>query len=97
MGHDFDFPTCKGNESFAELVRDNVLEWVEPKPLVDSNWADRDKDGKDDYPDSILDGAFVAGAVKTWKASSSVIVTDGDFPDDDKTSDHRPIVLRIEK
>ena len=44
---------------------------------------------------SMLDFNFVAGGVKDWKAESRVIVRDGDFHDDDKTSDHRPVELTI--
>ncbi len=93
--YDYDFSTAKGNASFTELVRDNVLSWVKPDPMIDSNWADRNKDGVDDYADSIFDGAFVTGSVKNWGATCSVLVTDGDFPDDERTSDHRPVVVRV--
>ena len=49
------------------------------------------------YPDSMLDFSFLAGAAKDWKAECRVIVRDGDFPDDDKTSDHRPVELILAK
>ena len=67
--------------------------WVEPEKLVDTNWSDRDDDEVDDYPHSCLDFTFVAGKAKLWHSRSRVIVRDGDFPDDDKTSDHRPVEL----
>jgi hypothetical protein len=51
--------------------------------------------GVDRYPDSMLDFSFVAGAAKNWKAECRAIVRDGDFPDDDKTSDHRPVELNL--
>lgn len=87
---DFDFPTKSGNEAFRAFLADGVWKWNEPKELIDSNWADRDKDGKDDYPDSLLDMVFTAGPAKEWKVEVDVLVRDGDFPDDNKTSDHRP-------
>jgi endonuclease/exonuclease/phosphatase family metal-dependent hydrolase len=90
---DFDFKTQQGNEAFPEMLRDNVYQWVKPVELIDTNWADLDGDGKDNYPDSMLDFAFVAGPAKNWKPSCQVIVRDGDFPDDKTTSDHRPIEL----
>lgn len=90
---DFVFATEKGNKAFDEFMKDNVWKWVRPEPLVDTNWSDRDGDGIDNYIDSLLDFSFVAGAAKEWNASSRVIVRDGDFPDDDKTSDHRPVEL----
>ena len=92
---DYDFHTQRGNDAFPEMLRDNVYEWVKPIELIDTNWADRDGDGKDNYPDSMLDFAFVAGPAKNWKPVCRVIVRDGDFPDDKTTSDHRPIELRL--
>ncbi len=92
---DFDFRTERGNDAFPEMIRDNVWAWVRPKELVDTNWADRGKDGVDDYPDSMLDFAFVAGPAKTWTPECIVVVRPSDFPDDDKTSDHRPIRLTL--
>jgi hypothetical protein len=59
--------------------------------MIDTNWSD--DNGVDRYPDSMLDFNFVAGAAKDWKAECRVIVRDGDFPDDKKTSDHRPVQL----
>ena len=93
---DFVFKTDTGNEAFKIFLRDNVWTWVRPEKLIDSNWYDPEGDGIDNYIDSILDFAFVAGPAKKWKAESKVIVRDGDFPDDQTTSDHRPIDLRIE-
>ena len=91
---DYEFKTEKGNDGFAEFVRDDVWKWIKPQKLIDTNWYDPDKDGKDNYPGSMLDFAFVTGAAKDMKWTCEVIVRDGDFPDDDKTSDHRPVVLR---
>lgn len=90
---DFVFETRKGNEAFDIFMEGSTYVWVEPDPLVDSNWFDGDGDGEDDYPGSILDFAFVAGAAKNWNPISRVIVRDGDFPDDASTSDHRPVEL----
>lgn len=92
---DFDFRTERGNDAFPEMIRDNVWEWVRPNQLIDTNWADRNKDGIDDYPDSMLDFAFVAGPAKTWSPECVVVVRPDDFPDDETTSDHRPIKLML--
>ena len=96
---DFVFETRKGNPGFENMMRDNIWDWVEPSELIDTNWYDNPKhpDGKDDYPGSILDFAFVAGPAKDWKSVCNVIVREGDFPDDEKTSDHRPFELIISK
>lgn len=92
---DYDFHTQKGNAAFPEMLRDNVYNWVKPVELIDTNWADQDGDGKDNYPDSMLDFAFVAGPAKEWQPVCHVVVRDGDFPDDKTTSDHRPIELKL--
>jgi len=88
---DYDIPTKKGNEAFDAFISDGTWKWIEPKQLIDTNWADRNRDGKDDYPDSMLDFSFAAGLAKQWGLQSEIIVRDGDFPDTEKTSDQRPI------
>jgi endonuclease/exonuclease/phosphatase family metal-dependent hydrolase len=92
---DFDFKTQKGNPGFDAMIAGDVWSWVKPEPLIDSNWSDdrRVTDRRvDRYPDSILDFIFVANQAKGWNPTSSVVVRPGDFPDSDKTSDHRPIL-----
>lgn len=93
---DYLIATDQGNEAFNEMLRDNVYQWVRPKTLVDTNWADDNNDGIDDYPNDILDFAFVAGPAKDWHPTSVIIVEPGDFPDDETTSDHRPIAIRLD-
>ncbi len=92
---DFDFHTQKGNTGYTEFLKDDIWHWVWPDLLIDTNWADHDGDGKDNYPDSCLDFMFVAGEAKSWSPVSNVIVRDGDFPDDETTSDHRPVELSV--
>tara|TARA_R110002049_G_scaffold47902_1_gene138372 strand:- start:61373 stop:62215 length:843 start_codon:yes stop_codon:yes gene_type:complete len=91
---DYWFTRREGNSGFAAMLRDNVWSWVKPAEWVDTNWdEDRDHPGNDRYPDSMLDFAFVAGPAKVWDASCRVIVLPGDFPDNEDTSDHRPVEL----
>ena len=90
---DYVFKTKKGNPAFKNMLQDNVWQWVQPEEMIDTNWFDEMGDGEDDYPGSMLDFAFVANAAKTWDKSCRVIVREGDFPDDDRTSDHRPFEL----
>ena len=61
---DYRFVTQMGNEAFAEFFGDGTWKWVRPDPLVDTNWADHNGDGDDDYPDSMLDFVFLAGAAQ---------------------------------
>jgi hypothetical protein len=94
---DYDFKTQKGNAAYDAMMDGGVWQWLKPDPLIDSNWAEnRNNPGHDRYPDSILDFVFVANAARNWKGESDVIVRPGDFPDTDKTSDHRPIIATFE-
>ena len=92
---DYSFITKKGNKSFHIFVDDEVFTWAQPEMLIDTNWADHDGDGKDDYPDSCLDFGFHAHLANGMTASSRVFVRDGDFPDNEDTSDHRPVEMVV--
>jgi endonuclease/exonuclease/phosphatase family metal-dependent hydrolase len=90
---DYEFRTSRGNEAYDAMTEGGVWQWLKPDPLVDSNWTDdRNQPGRDLYPDSILDFVFVANAARQWHGESDVVVRPGDFPDTDRTSDHRPII-----
>jgi endonuclease/exonuclease/phosphatase family metal-dependent hydrolase len=94
---DYVFETQRGNPAFLNMLRDNIWKWVKPEKMIDTNWYDQiTPDGKDDYPGSMLDFAFVANAAKKWKMACRIIVREGDFPDDETTSDHRPFELILE-
>jgi endonuclease/exonuclease/phosphatase family metal-dependent hydrolase len=92
---DYCIRTQQGNEAFQVFVAAPILKWVKPATLEDTNWSDSNRDGQDDYPDSLLDFAWVAGPAKNWTPEAVVVVREGDFPDDAKTSDHRPVTLSI--
>ncbi|MFM7242622.1 MAG: endonuclease/exonuclease/phosphatase family protein [Planctomycetaceae bacterium] len=92
---DYEFSSGRGNPAFDAMLEEGTWQWLKPDPLVDSNWSEdrkRGLPGVDSYPDSILDFVFVANAAKAWHGTSDVIVRAGDFPDDERTSDHRPII-----
>lgn len=92
---DYDFKAKRGNASYNALITGNTWQWAKPKKLVDTNWADNDGDGRDNYPDSCLDFAFYAGLKDGWSMTSEVVVGPGDFPDDNTTSDHRPVFATV--
>ena len=92
---DYSFIRSAGNESFSEFMRDGVWQWVKPNPLIDSNFSDTDGDGKDNYPDSMLDFVFLANGAKRFQCQCSILKREGDFPDDKTTSDHRATELRL--
>ena len=90
---DWDMYTRRGNPGFDAMLEGDVWTWLEPNPLVDTNWAAaRDNPARDRFPDSILDFVFVANGATGWNGASRVVVRPGDFPDDETTSDHRPVV-----
>lgn len=92
---DYDFHTSKGNTAFDLIQADNIWKWVEPKELIDTNWSDPDGDGRDNYPDSMLDFVFLSGPSAQIDVTCEVVVRPNDFPDDEKTSDHRPVLTTI--
>jgi hypothetical protein len=90
---DWDMYTKRGNPGFDAMMAGGVWTWLRPDPLRDTNWAaSRDNPKRDRFPDSILDFVFVAQGATDWRGESQVIVRPGDFPDDDESSDHRPIL-----
>jgi len=91
---DYVFATASGNKAFNIFLRDEVWKWVKPNEMIDSNWFDPEEDGIDNYEGSLLDFAFVAGPAMKWDLECEIIVRDGDFPDNEKTSDHRPFRLK---
>jgi endonuclease/exonuclease/phosphatase family metal-dependent hydrolase len=96
---DYVFSTAKGNAAFDAMLEGHVWEWLKPDPLIDSNWSEDPRSevkGIDSYPGSILDFVFVANGAKGWKGTSDVVVREGDFPDTDQTSDHRPIIATFD-
>ena len=94
---DYEFKDDTGNDGFRAMLRGDVFQWVKPAELIDSNWYDPEPDGKDNYPGSLLDFAFLAGSATEWSAVCNVIVRPNDFPDDQTTSDHRPFELIIDR
>ena len=88
---DYVFATGTGNEGFKAMLRDNIFHWVRPVEWIDSNWFDPEPDGKDNFPGSLLDFVFLAGPATEWHAECRILVREGDFPDDERTSDHRPV------
>lgn len=92
---DYNFKVGRGNPACDYFFRNQTWKWARPETLVDTNWADANHDGRDDYPDSCLDFACYARTPSHWKISSAVVVRPGDFPDDEASSDHRPVHMKL--
>jgi endonuclease/exonuclease/phosphatase family metal-dependent hydrolase len=75
------------------LEDDDVFDWVEPVELIRTQCT---VDGNDCRFNSVVDFIFVAGPAQEWDVISEVVVVEGDFPDDDLTSDHRPVIAVFE-
>lgn len=87
---DWDVQTGQHDKGYDLMVADGRYEWVKPETLVTTQCS-----GWPCAFESVLDFVFVAGPAKNWLASSDIVVADGDFPDDETTSDHRPVRVTL--
>lgn len=87
--YDYNINTNRPNAGFKHLAKGRVFQWVRPKKLVRTQCSVTRR-GTCKY-NGVLDFVFVAGEAKRWKATSTIIVERGDFPDNKRTSDHRPV------
>ncbi|NNG17739.1 MAG: endonuclease/exonuclease/phosphatase, partial [Gemmatimonadales bacterium] len=86
---DWDLPNgTSHDQGFDNLLADDVFVWVKPDPVKRTQCSEEDGGCRFN---SVLDFVFVAGPAKSWTAESDVVVRAGDFPDNDLTSDHRPV------
>jgi endonuclease/exonuclease/phosphatase family metal-dependent hydrolase len=90
--YNFDFDVAGGDQGdrdpgFDLLTQDGAFAWVRPNQLVSTFCSTQ-------Y-NSILDFVFVANAAKAWTVKSSdVLFADSSYcPDDETTSDHRPVTV----
>ncbi|HHP7244571.1 MAG TPA: endonuclease/exonuclease/phosphatase family protein [Elainellaceae cyanobacterium] len=95
--YNFDFDVAEGSQGkrdqgFDILTQGGAFVWIQPNPLIATICSDR-------Y-NSILDFIFVANGAIDWAVESSeILFTDSVSsycPDDDTTSDHRPIVATFQ-
>lgn len=85
---DYDIPSKKGNKAFNLFTRNNHFTWIKPTELIRTQCNPK-------Y-NSLLDFIFVNDDALIWpNMSSKVIIREGDCPDDDNTSDHRPVFAII--
>lgn len=87
--YNFDWDVTRGEKKhdrgFDYLTKNGVFSWIRPHELV--------KTQSHHFFNSVLD--FIFTTIKPEKYHCEIIVEPGDFPDDDLTSDHRPIAARI--
>ena len=75
------------------LIADGVFEWIAPEELVLTQCT---VDGNRCVFNSVVDFVFVSGQAQTWNGISEIVVREGDLPDDEQTSDHRPVLAWFE-
>ena len=90
--YNFDYDVPDGpslqDRGYHNLIADGVFVWVMPDLLVPTQCTNS-------LPcryDEVLDFIFTAGDARQWLAESAIVVRPGDFPDDRRKSDHRPVV-----
>jgi endonuclease/exonuclease/phosphatase family metal-dependent hydrolase len=80
--HDYDVPNGPGNDGFQAMIANGVFTWVKPATLLKT---------QDSSYNSVLDFVFVNDDALAWQAVSTILVRPNDFPNDESTSDHRPV------
>jgi hypothetical protein len=70
------------DEGYDLLTKDGVFTWVRPDVLVPTNSSNHK---------SVLDFVFAHGDAAGWETRSTILTQNGDFPDDSRKSDHRPV------
>jgi endonuclease/exonuclease/phosphatase family metal-dependent hydrolase len=78
-----------GNPSFKIFTYQDRIRWLKPEKLFDTNYSETA--GQETYPDSVLDFIFLWNMPDDNGSRSDIIVRPGDFPDTERTSDHRPV------
>lgn len=70
------------DKAYDLVTEDSVFTWVRPSTLFPT---------QDSRHESVLDFVFVSGDATGWKYESTILKKRGDFPDNNKKSDHRPV------
>jgi endonuclease/exonuclease/phosphatase family metal-dependent hydrolase len=94
----YDWDVINGNtdhdKGFDILTIDDKnnqqLFWKKPVSLKCTQFTDNNNDGDNDY-NSILDFIFVNNRAKNLDWKVEILETPNDFPDNEFTSDHRPL------
>ena len=90
--YNFDWSVNSGETDhdlgFDNLTENGVFTWVRPETLIRTQCSDQN---------SVLDFVFVAGPARQWQANSEIVFPETSYcPDDEATSDHRPVLARFE-
>lgn len=85
--YNFDWSVEDGEDDhdagYENMVKDGVFVWIRPESIIPTNCS---------HHRSVLDFVFVTHDAKDWSGSSQILFPAEDYcPDDDTTSDHRPV------
>jgi hypothetical protein len=97
--YNFDYDVVSGDHDpgLDLLTAGGFLEWVRPAVLTRTQCAATTSDHEVSCRyNSVLDFIFTAGTAMNWPVMSEIIVEAGDFPDDETTSDHRPVLAEFQ-
>ena len=85
--YNFDWDVDDGDNDhdlgYDNMTKDQEFTWVRPSSLA--------KTQKSPSFNSVLDFVFVSKAAAPFAGTSTIIVRNGDIPDDGDMSDHRPV------
>ncbi|MCB0186373.1 MAG: lamin tail domain-containing protein [Caldilineaceae bacterium] len=87
---DWDLLSGRHDAGYDRMTAGDRFVWARPATLVTTQCS-----GWPCEFNSVLDFVFTAGAAQIWRAEAEIVVVPGDFPDDDTTSDHRPVLARF--
>jgi len=87
---DWDLLDDQHDTGYDLMTAGGRFTWVRPETLVTTQCS-----GWPCEFNSVLDFVFSAGAAQSWRAEAEILVGPGDFPDDNTTSDHRPVLARF--
>lgn len=87
---DWDVLGSRHDDGYELMTAGERFVWVRPETLVTTQCS-----GWPCEFNSVLDFVFTAGTARTWPAESEIVVVPGDFPDDNTSSDHRPVMARF--
>lgn len=97
VGYDWGVENGEGNQDkgYDILLREGQngeqkLFWIKPE-ILNGTQCSVTEDGIACIYNSVLDFIFVNSEARKWEGTSIIIKTEGDLPDDDETSNHRPV------
>lgn len=95
--YNFDWDVENGesnhDEGYDFLTAGGFFQWLRPDVLINTQCTPAQNGGC--RYNSILDFVFVANGAKQWQGQSAILTKEGDFPDDEIKSDHRPVMAKF--